>query len=109
MGKNREHPETGGSETSHICDILQGGDAGDATVQIRDVGAININGESIIRGAYGFLTTGEREKDKEEFKRDLVTGGGREHTEGGGDPGSNEVHLQETCLGGSVGGPPAHI
>ena len=36
--------------------------------------------------------TGDREKDEEEFGRDLKTGGGRDNTEGGGKTGGKDVN-----------------
>ena len=109
MGNAREHLESGRGGSFHIGDFLQSGGAGDDFFWSGDVGAINRRGKLLSGGTYGILTTGDGEKEEEEFGRYLNTGGDIEHTEGGEETGGKEVHWQDTSVCGSLVGPPYHI
>ena len=109
MGETRNNIEVGRGGSSHIGNFLQSSGAVGAIFWIGDVGAINGHREALIRGTYGFIMTGDGENGKEEFGRDLETGGGIYHNEGGRDIDGKDIYQKETSDSGSVGGPPAHI
>ena len=64
LGKTRDHLEARGGVSYQKLNVLQSGGAGGVTDRIRDMGDINGHGEAIIRGTYGFLTTGDKKREK---------------------------------------------
>ena len=71
MGKTRDNIEVERGGLSHTGNFLQTGGAGSAIFWSGYVGAINGRVELISGGTYGFLTTCDRGKGKEEFKPEL--------------------------------------
>ena len=69
MGKTREHLEARRGVSSHIGDFIQSGGAGSDIILSGDVGAINVQGEALSGGTYGFLMTGDGEKAKRSSDR----------------------------------------
>ena len=86
LGEARDTNLTGGGRPQGVGKFLQGSDAVDSIVWVRNVGPFVVNGKDDRRNIHGVPANDHREESEKIRRWDMGDSGSRRHTRGIGNP-----------------------